>query len=166
MKLNFRYIKIASLIFLIFFIIGFIGTYIYCNRIEFDNAIGDQLVINKIYFSEIIIRNLTVCVIAILGIITFKISSILVLIINAVILSFILSANYVTTGELWYFIRIVIPHAIFEIPAIVISSSIGFEGFSYFKDYSFKEKISNLFLIIGLLIVAAFVEVNISTLFV
>lgn len=166
MNINTKYIKIASCIFLLFFIIGFIGTYLYGQTIDFDKSKANQFIINKVTFSSILINNLIVCGIAILGVITFRLSSSLVLIGNSLVLGVVLGANFVATGRLLYFVLIVLPHAIFEIPAIIIACSIGFEGFSYFKKYTFKEKGLNCLLVIGLLVVAALVEVNISTLFI
>lgn len=164
MRFNIKYIKINTILFLITFLFGFIGIYLYSENIPVQNDLSHDLIVNNVYFLEIFKKNFLVCAIAILGIVTFRISNVIVLIANGLFLGIIIGANFATTGELVYFLRILIPHAIFELPAIILSCTVGMEGFSFLKRYTNKEKIINLTLITGLLIIAAFVEVNISTL--
>lgn len=164
MRFNLKYIKINIILFFIFFLLGFIGVYLYASTLNINETSSQELIVERVHYLPILKNNLIVCGIAILGVFTFRISNVLVVVANALFLGVILGANFATTGELIYFLKIVIPHAIFELPAILLSCSIGFEGFSFFKKYTNKEKLLDILFIIILLVLAAFVEVNISTL--
>jgi stage II sporulation protein M len=164
MKFNLKYIKINSILFALFFFIGFIGIYVYSFNIECDKSNTNQLIIEDVYYIDILKKNLIVCTIAVLGIFTFRVSSVLVVLANALVLGMVFGGNFATTGELIYFLKILIPHGVFELPAIILSCSIGLEGISFLKRSTIKEKISKFILIILLLVIVAFVEVNISTL--
>lgn len=164
MNLNKKYLKKSFIIFFISFFISLIATYLIIKLSNPDISSLENLIINKLSVKDILINNLIVCAVASLGIFTFRITPYLVLVINGLALGFIIGGNYAYTDQLWYFIKIVIPHSIFELPAIFISCSIGLEGFSYLKKYTTKDKVYAILLITSLLIVASFVEVNISTL--
>lgn len=162
MSFNFKYIKVSSILFFLFFILGFIGIYFFSRSMGFNENGNEELIRNNITFSKVFFNNLIVCTIAIFGILTFRISSGVVLIFNSLYLGIVIGANYSTTGQLWYFMKFLIPHGIFEIPAIILACSIGFEGLKFFKKYTLRQKLYNIILIICLLTIAAFIEVNIS----
>lgn len=116
----------------------------------------------KIGFISILSRNTIVCAIAISGVFLLGIPSILVFVVNPIVVGFVLAANWVSTGELFYFVRILIPHSLFEVPAIVISCSIGLncrKGRNVFKEGMMW---GNAMVILILLIVAAFIESTVS----
>ena len=81
-----------------------------------------------ISFFDILTNNIIVCTFAMLGVYLFRIPALLVYIVNPVVLGFILAANWVSTGEIFYFVNMLIPHSIFEIPAIVMACSFGIKG--------------------------------------
>lgn len=121
-----------------------------------------ELVVNDITFTGIFMNNLIVSTVAVLGVFLFRISSILVLVVNSIVLGFVLGGNWVSTNEIYYFIRILIPHSIFEIPALSIACAMGMEGKKIFSKYSKSSILRACGLIIILLLIAAFVECNIS----
>lgn len=121
-----------------------------------------QLVHNEITFMGILTNNLIVCTLAVAGIILFKVPSILVLVINPIVLGFVLGVNWVSTEQVAYFLKILIAHAIFEIPAISISCAIGMEGKEFIRKYNRASIARAGGLVIVLLMAAAFVECNVS----
>lgn len=121
---------------------------------------------NNIGFCNIFIRNIMVCTIAMSGVFLLRVPAILILLFNSIVLGFILGINWASTGELLYFVRIIIPHAIFEISAISISCVLGFEGRKLLNKYNIKQIIRTILLVIILLFVAGIVECYISILFI
>lgn len=121
-----------------------------------------ELVVNDITFAGIFINNLIVSTVAVLGVFLFRIPSILVLLVNPIVLGFVLGSSWVSTNEIYYFISIIIPHSIFEIPALSIACAIGTEGGKIFGKYSKSSILRACGLIVILLLIAAFVECNIS----
>lgn len=166
LNLNKKQLKKSLIIFLLFLFLSFIATYFLIKMSNPNIDSVDNLYVNKITFIGILTNNMLVCGFSLLGVFTFGITSFIVLVVNGISLGFIIGANYAYTNHLWYFIRIIIPHIIFELPAILISCSIGLEGISFLKKTTLKEKLIYVFLILILLIIAAFIEVNVSTLLV
>lgn len=148
---------------IIFFTSSLFGYFI---NLSFDKA--------KIYpnFIDIVINNSVLCFILILGVITLGLSSFILLILNGIYLGSALQYSINSVG-LVSTLKLFIPHAIFEIPAIILSASIGFLlitcivlkghfkikiNFKYFLKY-----FSICILIIAILIIlAAFIESTIS----
>lgn len=127
---------------------------------------NSELIYQNVSFFGILSKNLMVCIIAILGIYTFKISAFIILIVNPIVLGSLLGINWLTTNELIYFLKILIPHGIIEIPALCLACTIGMEGRSFLKKYTLKQIIATFMLLIIMLILAAWVETYISVLLV
>lgn len=166
MKLNVNFNKkkiiTSSIIFFILFIIGLTTSYNYALSIGTTDVPGGHSFMEDPTFFKILRNNITVCTIGYLGILCFGISSIIVLGYNGFLLGIILGVSFAVTGQYWYYIKILIPHTIFELPAIILSCSTGLEGFKFFKKYNLKSIITDILIILILLIIAAFIEVNIS----
>ncbi|WP_092870301.1 stage II sporulation protein M [Acetitomaculum ruminis] len=116
----------------------------------------------KVYFLKIFTNNILVCVFAISGLFLFRIPAFLVYLINPLVLGFILALNWVSTGELIYFLYILLPHSVFEIPAIVMSCSLGMKGKRDRREIKQKIFLFELLLITMLLIIAAIIESTVS----
>lgn len=121
-----------------------------------------QLENNDITVAGIFINNIIVSAIAVAGVILCRVPSIAVLIINPIVLGFALGVNWLCTNQILYFMKILIPHAIFEVPALSIACAIGTEGRMFTKKYSKVSMARAAGLIATLLMIAAFVECNIS----
>lgn len=121
-----------------------------------------ELIVNDVTLAGIFINNLIVSTVAVLGVFLFRIPSILVLLVNPMVLGFVLGSNWVSTNEIYYFIKILIPHSVFEIPALSIACAMGTEGRKIFSKYSKSSILRGGGLIVILLLIAAFVECNIS----
>lgn len=123
----------------------------FCSVNELEN--------NKVEFSDILKNNLLVCSIAIIGIFSYKIPTICVYFFNAFTLGFVLGLNWAVTGEIVYFLRILIPHGMFEIPAIVMACELGFMKKRHIEKNVFLKKIV---LIYSLIVIAAILESFVS----
>lgn len=73
----------------------------------------------------IFLNNLSVCFTLIVGLLSFGLVSFIVLVINGVYLGSAMKF-YITNNSLEQMLLVFVPHAIFEIPAILLSASIGF----------------------------------------
>lgn len=122
----------------------------------------NELERGSLSFTKILFNNIIVCIFAITGLFLIRIPAIVVFLINPMVLGFILAANWVSTGEIFYFIKMLIPHSIFEIPAIVLSCSIGIKGKAALAKLKEGKLSIDLVTIIILLIIAATVESTIS----
>lgn len=121
-----------------------------------------ELEVKQVNFRNVLLNNIVVCAIAISGIYLFRIPSFLVYIVNPIALGFVLAANWVSTGEIIYFVRMLIPHSIFEVPAIVIACSMGIRGKKGRENFKDGALMVNVIVILILLIVAAVIECTIS----
>lgn len=92
----------------------------------------------------------------------FRIPTLMVYIVNPIMLGFILASNWVSTGEILYFARILIPHSIFEVPAIVMACSMGIKGKAGRADFKEGRLLANSTFIFIFLIIAATIESTIS----
>lgn len=153
-------IILAIIIFLASSVFGYI-TKLDFNKIEFYPD-----------FKTIFTTNSRLSIILIIGILSFGVVSLALLCINGFYFGAALeySVNSIGIGKT---LRILVPHAIFEIPSILLSSSIGFililliiqKAHSDIKlsfGYYFKYICSSITLILMLNLVAAIAEVTLS----
>ncbi|MBZ4226406.1 stage II sporulation protein M [Bacillus wiedmannii] len=147
----------------IFIVASFIGYYI---DLGFEN---EKFTAGTI---DIFLNNLTVCLIFIIGILSFGMISLFLLFINGVYLGAALN-YYIKHNSLEEMLRIFIPHAIFEIPAIILSASMGFLLILFVIEKGYgRQNLSIKFylmyilkctiIVIILLGIAAFIEVHVS----
>ncbi|MCI0768191.1 stage II sporulation protein M [Bacillus sp. TL12] len=124
--------------------------------------------INNIYEKtpfDYILHNGKILLALILGVITFGLSTIYMVIMNGVFLGLSIYHTYHSQSILFTILSI-LPHGIFEIPAIILASSLGLSPlYMIFKTLkgdklkiSFKTISINILIIISLLIIAAIVE--------
>lgn len=161
-KILFRKISCVSLIYLFFIIIGI--------SIGFDESQTNKVSVNT-SFNAILINNSIALAVNILGFFTFGISTFMNLASNGFIHGISIKHYYDLNGMVKTCYS-VLPHGIFEIPGIVVSSTIGmypmFWSFSCIRNkkitFNIKATASTLiFLTIVsylLIIVGAFIEIN------
>jgi|SRR5690606_12698926 len=147
---------------------GFISLYFFPELLFIDN---DNSLVKKETLSvpNILITNLQVCLVNILGGFTFGLTTILNLIYNGFVFSFLLKLIYVV--NLKYFANL-LPHSC-EVVGFVISGAVGLElGYFFYKTINKKHTnlnhskiITKTFLSVSIIILFSFVEVYISTLF-
>lgn len=167
-KLNFprKHVLISCLIFCVFLMLGFVITYVYAKTNNMPVSSDWSAANRSTSFLSIFINNLIVCMIGLLGVITFRIFSIIIIIFNGFSLGLLISLFYLSDESITKIMIVLSPHGIFEIPAIILSCSLGLVGFTLFKKLSVREIISNVGIILILLLMAAFIEINISTRFI
>ena len=109
-------------------------------------------------FINIFFHNIVVAIIMIMGYVLGKYISEIMLIVNGGFLGIVVS-SYFVAGISKLLLLSLIPHSIIEIPALLLSASIGM-----CKKYKFErvEYIKLFLIIITMFIVAAMLEVNIS----
>ena len=159
-----RLIKKIFLMIALFVILTMIATLFFKGQLN-EFAIHSDLYEwekKNLSFFDVFRNNIVVCFVALSGIFLFRIPAFLVYFINPIMLGLILAANWVSTGVLLYFIRIIIPHSIFEIPAIVLSCSLGMQGKKGRQDIKKNTGVIYIGVIIILLVIAAFIETTVS----
>ncbi|WP_186433765.1 stage II sporulation protein M [Staphylococcus chromogenes] len=92
-------------------------------------------------FLDIFMKNLLVCVILIIGFFSLGIISLILLSINSGIFGAIFRQYYDDTS-FNQFILSILPHGIFEVPALLISAAIGMSSWLYIFQYIFNQRIS------------------------
>ncbi|MGW7929932.1 stage II sporulation protein M [Staphylococcus xylosus] len=122
-------------------------------------------------FWTIFMRNLLVCAILIVGFFSLGIISLILLSINSGIFGAVFTQYYDETSFV-NFIFSVLPHGIFEVPALIISTAIGISSWLYVFQYVLNHKIrikndyyfylKSIGLVIILLIIGAFIETFIT----
>ncbi len=121
---------------------------------------------------EIFLNNTTLCLYLILGMFTFGIMSFILLVINGIYLGSALN-YYVENNGFEQMLYKFLPHAIFELPAIILSASIGFYLIVFVIEkgsgrnnmpakFYLGHIMKTIVLIIVLLFIAAFMESYIS----
>lgn len=167
-----------SWIFLIIFLLGIVigGILIYYTTRDitdismFNISSEDEIIYQDFLgigisptFIGVFLNNLTLCLLLVIGIFTRGITSGFILLINGIIIGIII-ISYVPIGyNVIYPILALLPHAVFEIPAIILCASISSQKIKDLKNSSFSELIKVILLILILLIVGALIEVHIST---
>ncbi|MED2969887.1 stage II sporulation protein M [Bacillus subtilis] len=125
---------------------------------------------------ELLKNNAIACLFLVAGFFTFGLTSIFYLFTNGFILSGSIIENLHNEVPLYQIILLLIPHGIFEVPALLLSGAIGFKGIELVIRLCFsKEKkvITSTFMNIGililvimcLLITAAIIETYITPIF-
>lgn len=162
-----KFIYMKKSLFLIFIFVSLATIFTFAFKIIFDSVAVhssiDELIKNDVNFWEIWKNNCLVCAVAIMGIFCYKIPTICVYFFNAFTLGFVLGINWAVTGEIIYFLKILIPHGIFEIPAIVISCALGFTSKEKIEKKKFVETCAIVYILIT---IAAIVECFVSTRFI
>ncbi|MFU8692718.1 stage II sporulation protein M (plasmid) [Rossellomorea sp. FS2] len=123
---------------------------------------------------DIFQNNIKASVPFILGFVSLGVSTVAALLINGVAIggSILASTDHLSTVQI---ILLLIPHGILEIPALMLSSTIGFYSLKILflfirgKSINLKHELMNvgklLILVLVLFVTAAFVEANITTVF-
>ncbi|MFT8813656.1 stage II sporulation protein M [Oenococcus sp.] len=116
-------------------------------------------------FVRILVKNFIVALILISGFFLIKIPTILMLVANAAVLAFILTANIYTTGAWFYFILLVSIHGLVELTALFIAANVGFQKINLAKKHQRKQLLNTMLLVAFLLILAAILETCVTPLF-
>ena len=168
--------KIPTLLTLLIFSFGFIVGFSSINDFS-KNYKGEELNQNlniKFNFPTILINNLKVVFLMLAGSITFGLSTFINLIFNGFNVGVLVGSTFLTNEPLKLITGLILPHGIFEIPAMIISAVAGFkipyEVIQYLRDKKEKplteEDIKEFLKLAGisiiLIIIAAFVEVYIT----
>jgi len=166
-KQNRNYIYFSTLIFLVFAFIGYfispptaLESQILKIIEELTNAFKGLNLVQTI--SKIFFNNLSASFSALLLGIFFGIFPLVVAIINGYIVGYV--ANKAVSQEGILILWRLLPHGIFELPAVLISIGIGISlGTSLFRKVNFKEQFKSsmrafLIIILPLLLIAAIIE--------
>ncbi len=169
-----RLVLFAFLIFVISFISGLIiginNTHL---QILYDRKVGNIFIPYILSYKYIIINNLKVIIFLIVGAFTLGISTFLNLSLNGYILGIIVSIYFPILG-IKRLTLLILPHGIFEIPAIIIAGAAGFkipyEIIRYLAGKKeqpltkedIKEYLTLALISIILIVIAAFVEAYIT----
>ena len=114
------------------------------------------------YFSS----NIIICTFMFLGVFTLSITTIPLAVYNGIIIGNSLGVAVTHSLKLSKILLALLPHGIFEIPAIIISISVGLQGVNFYKISSKKEYLRYLGKMYGavfiLLFLASFMESYVS----
>ncbi|MCQ6253350.1 stage II sporulation protein M [Methanocaldococcus sp.] len=161
---------------ILIFSIGFISGFIFINDFSKNykgEKINQKLDI-KFNFPFILTNNLKVIFLMLAGSITFGLSTFINLIYNGFNVGVLIGSTFQTNEPLKLILALILPHGIFEIPALLISAVAGFkipyEITLYLLDKKekpiteedIKEFLKLALISIILIIIAAFVEVYIT----
>ncbi|TLF41839.1 stage II sporulation protein M [Lacticaseibacillus zeae] len=116
-------------------------------------------------FFKILVKNIFVSLLLISGFFLYKVSTVIVLLANAVSISFVLTLNIYTTGEVWYFLGLISIHGLVELSALMIAANIGFQRINLkirTQRLAFR---NTIVLILILLIISASLETFVTPLF-
>lgn len=105
--------------------------------------------------------NIYICILLIIGLFTFSFITILLLAFNGFFVGFSIISSLIYNGSsLSEICMSIIPHGIFEIPAIIISGFIGLKGLKFYfvKDKEWKKNMFLILLIIGLVFIGSIIE--------
>ncbi|WP_191559528.1 stage II sporulation protein M [Metabacillus idriensis] len=104
-------------------------------------------------------QNLKVALMLISGILVFGITTIPILLINGFWLGSVLGSQYISGKSILDLFLAIVPHGIFEIPALLLAGYLGLVGLKfYFYETNWKRLFSVLALLIIMLMVAALIE--------
>ncbi|CAB3288795.1 conserved membrane protein of unknown function [Methanocaldococcus lauensis] len=161
---------------ILIFSIGFISGFIFINDFSKnykEEEINQKLNI-KFNFPFILTNNLKVIFLMLAGSITFGLSTFINLIFNGFNVGVLIGSTFQTNEPLKLILALILPHGIFEIPAMLISALAGFkipyEITLYLLDKKqkplteedIKEFLKLALISIILIVIAAFVEVYIT----
>lgn len=114
----------------------------------------------------VFVNNLFGCIILISGFLVFGITTFIFLIFNALFLGMALVTSYATGATITDIVLAVLPHGIFEIPAVLLSAAIGFLGFKFYSQEDYKRFYINIgklsTMVVILLLIASLVETSIT----
>lgn len=111
------------------------------------------------------VKNIFVSLLLISGFFLYKVSTVIVLLANAVSISFLLTLNIYTTGEVWYFLGLISIHGLVELGALMIAANIGFQRINL-KTRTQRLALRNtIVLILILVIISASLETFVTPLF-
>ncbi|ABR56121.1 protein of unknown function DUF95 transmembrane [Methanococcus aeolicus Nankai-3] len=126
--------KLPSILTILIFSIGFISVIIFINDLFINDfsknykgeEINQKLNI-KFKFPTILINNLKVIFLMLAGSITFGLSTFINLIFNGFNVGVLIGSTFQTNEPLKLIAGLILPHGIFEIPAMLISAVAGFK---------------------------------------
>jgi len=162
------YVYFAAIIFLFFGLVGFIFPNFFVEQINLlveqllkqTEGFGTYSLISFIFFNNLKASFLGLSLGIILGFIPISLA-----VVNGYVLGFV--SNYAVREAGFSSLFRLLPHGIFELPAIIISIGLGIKlGMFFFSKNPYKELIRRvilslkvfIFIIIPLLIIAAFIE--------
>ncbi|AEH06446.1 stage II sporulation protein M [Methanothermococcus okinawensis] len=157
------------------YLIGILFGFLSLPQSKFESVnIYQNILILKSSFCIILSNNLKVIFLMLAGAITFGFSTFINLIFNGFSLGMLISNAYNSGVPIKLILALILPHGIFEIPAMLISAVAGFkipyEVIQYLRDKKekpiteddIKEFLKLALISIILIIIAAFVEVYIT----
>jgi uncharacterized membrane protein SpoIIM required for sporulation len=168
--------KLPTILTILIFSIGFISGIVFINDLS-KNYKGEEInqKLNiKFNFHSILLNNLKVIFLMLAGAITFGLSTFINLMFNGFNVGVLVGSTFLTNEPLKLIAGFILPHGIFEIPAMLISAVAGFkipyEIIQYLRDKKekplteedIKEFLKLAVISIILIIIAAFVEVYIT----
>ena len=174
LKITKRYIP--PLLFSLFiYLIGIIyGLNLSINKLNF--RISQEIILYKlkINFLSILQRNILMIIYELIGIITFGSSTLVNLLLNGYILAVFIKLFFYHDNSLTTLLLLILPHGIFEIPAIIIAGAAGFKIPYEIVRYlagkkeqvlikeDIKEYLTMALISILLIVIAAWIEANIT----
>lgn len=147
----------------IFFITGcFIQNYLFNDTFPIQQLDNQLLNSWSFYF----LSNSVTCLIIASGLFLYGIPTIPLLSYNGFILGYTIAQIYQQDGEIWNILKSLIPHGIFEIPALILAGMIGLQGLKFYhirknKQYYYEIAII-LIVVMVLLFVASLIEAKIT----
>jgi uncharacterized membrane protein SpoIIM required for sporulation len=167
--------KLPIILTILIFSIGFISGITSINDFSKNHNNKEELSQNlEFNFPTILINNLKVTFLMLSGSITFGLSTFINLMFNGFNVGVLVGSTFLTNEPLKLIAGFILPHGIFEIPAMLISAVAGFkipyEIIQYLRDKKekplteedIKEFLKLAVISIILIIIAAFIEVYIT----
>ncbi|AEH06440.1 stage II sporulation protein M [Methanothermococcus okinawensis] len=166
----------APILTILIFSIGFISGFIFINDFS-KNYNGEEInqKLNiKFNFPTILLNNLKVIFLMLAGAITFGFSTFINLIFNGFNVGILIGSTFQTNEPLKLITALILPHGIFEIPAMLISAVAGFKipyGITLYlldkkekpiTEDDIKEFLKLALISIILIVIAAFIELYIT----
>ncbi|SDB85537.1 stage II sporulation protein M [Shouchella lonarensis] len=131
-----KYVLLASSIFCIFVLIGGALEYF----IFYDASYPAEAMIDgETKWYEVFMNNLIVILFMVLGIFLFGTITFLLLAFNGWIVGMALVSSYSEGASVVEIVGAIVPHGIFEVPAIIAAAAIGFVGFKFYDQMRNKQ---------------------------
>lgn len=111
-------------------------------------------------------NNSLACLVIISGIFIYAITTIFSLVFNGFLIGIALVSVHGQGASFWEIAGAILPHGIFEMPALIIAGMIGFKGFSFYNKQKNRSYYIHLAKLVGivliLLLAASFIEAYIT----
>lgn len=140
-------------------ILGFVITYQFATGQEENQLTDSWSYVPDLAFLDIFLSNLLVSFLLLTGMFVFGITTVIVMSVNGFWIGVIWALFYIPDQSILKIMSAMLPHGIIEFSAFLIAGSI---GMTKFKNLKKKNIIKNVTIIVGLLLLAALVEITFS----